>query len=377
LNEKRTPAATQSAADALETLLPLLAAAEREHDRNGVTAVDNLRLLADSGLLAVNTPREFGGLGESLGGTVETIRKLAQASPSTALMFAMHTSTLSHYRIAPEHIPEREREGFVSQRAWAFGEAVNGKLFAVANSEAGAGGDVKSSRAEVRDGRLTGSKTFCSMGTNAHYYMAAARDETGTVEYWLVANDPERVQVEKPWNAVGMRSSESVSLRFEDAPVIGALAYRGLLDGPNHRHWATLSFTALFVGAAESLLDLLRGGTGILHATTAVDLHLALQACRSFVRHCVAIEPPVANGEYRRLVRDCKLYVTRTLAQHAAAAYSAQGGSAYRFDSPLARTLRDLLAGPALRPPVGVAFDEVWEEISGDIRQKAKGKREK
>jgi len=365
LYENETPAATRSAADALAALLPQLAAAEREHDRNGVTAVDNLRLLADSGLLAVNTPRELGGMGETLSGTIETIRSIAQASPSTALMFAMHTSTLSHYLVAPEHVPAGEREAFLAQRQWAFGEVLNGRIFAVANSEAGAGGDVKNSKAEMRDGRLTGDKTFCSMGTNAQYYMAAARDESGTVDYWLVRNDGERVNVAKPWNAVGMRSSESVSLRFEAAPVVGALAYRGLLDGPNNRHWATLSFTAVFVGAAESLLDLLRDGSGILHATTAVDLHLALQACRAFLRHCVAIEPSPATGDYRRLARDCKLFVTRTLAHHATAAYSAQGGSAYRFDSPLSRTLRDLLAGPALRPPVGVAFDEVWEEIRG------------
>jgi hypothetical protein len=32
----------------------------------------------------------------------------------------------------------------------------------------------------------------------------------------------------------------------------------------------------------------------------------------------------------------------------------------------MSRKLRDLLAGPALRPPVGVAYEEVWEELASE-----------
>ncbi|HEX9985048.1 MAG TPA: acyl-CoA dehydrogenase family protein [Thermoanaerobaculia bacterium] len=345
----------QSATDVATSLVPRLAEAEPEHDRKGVLAADNLRLLAEAGLLTLNVPREHGGLGERLGGTLETLRILAQGSPSTALMLAMHTSTLAHYLI---------ESADPKQRAWAYGEAVAGKLFGVANSEAGAAGDVKQSKAEVRDGHVFGAKSFCSMGTHADYFMFAARDQAGTVDYWLVAN--ERVTVDTPWNAVGMRSSESVSLKFDGAPVVGPLACRGLLDGINNRHWATLSFTAIFIGIAESLLEeVTKQKSGILQATNAVDLHLTLQACRSFLRHCVETEPPVTDGAYRKLVRDCKLFVTRSLAREASAVWIAQGGSSYRFDSSVSRKIRDLMAGPALRPPVGVSFDELWGELRG------------
>ena len=43
------------------------------------------------------------------------------------------------------------------------------------------------------------------MGTHADYFMAAARDASGRVDYWLVAN--EQVFVEGAWDAIGMRSS--------------------------------------------------------------------------------------------------------------------------------------------------------------------------
>ncbi|HVR37707.1 MAG TPA: acyl-CoA dehydrogenase family protein, partial [Thermoanaerobaculia bacterium] len=231
MSENATLAARPPAADVAASLVPRLAAAEREHDRAGVLASDNLRLLADEGLLMINVPAEHGGFGETLGGTIETLRVLAQGSPSTALMLAQHTNVLAHYLVDPVR---------AEQRAWAFGEVARGKIFGVANSEVGAGGNVKNSRAEIRDGRLFGVKSFCSMGTYADYFMAAARDASGAVEYYVVANDPAHVRVESAWDAIGMRSSESVSLRFDGAPVVAPLAYRGLLDGVNNRHWSTL-----------------------------------------------------------------------------------------------------------------------------------------
>lgn len=371
-----TLAEPRRALDAAASLVPRLAAAEPEHDLAGRAAIANLELLGEEGFLLLNVPDSFGGFGEGLGGTLEILRTVAQGSPSTALMLAMHTSILANFLIDPRHVPPAERTAFIEQRTWAFGEAMRGRRFGVANSEPGAGGDVKQSRAEMRDGRVWGVKSFCSMGTHADYFMTAARDfesqkrdfesqkndESGHVRYWLVRN--ENVSVESAWDAVGMRSSESVSLRFDGAPVLAPLAYRGLLDGVNNRHWSTLSFTAIFIGVAESLLDdVLTPGASTLQRTSATELHLTLQACRAFLRQCVTVEPDPATDDYRREVRDCKLFVTRALAQHAAALFTSLGGSAYRFGSPVSRKVRDLLAGPLLRPPVGAAFDEVFAEL--------------
>ena len=322
-----------------------------------------MQLIADAGLLALNVPADHGGLGESLGGTLEALRILAAGSPSSSLMLAMHTSILANVLLDETDVPAAHRAAFRHQRASMFEAAMNGKRFAVANSEAGAGGDLKKSRAVVRDGRLYGTKTFCSMGTSADYFAAAARNGSDSVDLYLVENDG-HVSVSSPWNALGMRSSESVSLRFDGARVAGTLGYPGMLDAANNRHWSTLSFTAVIIGTAESFLDDATRAQGILQQTAAVDLHLTLQACRAFLRHCAAVEPRPADDAYRALVRDCKLYATRALALQGAALYTAQTGSAYRFDASMSRKFRDLLAGPALRPPVGATFDHIWDEIS-------------
>ncbi|HUF18464.1 MAG TPA: acyl-CoA dehydrogenase family protein [Thermoanaerobaculia bacterium] len=350
-------------------LLPLFESREPELDRNALPAVENLHDLRHAGLLRLNVPVHAGGLGGDLSDSVEALRLLAHASPSTALMLAMHNSTLANYLLDAAIVPAAQQEYFRAQRAWAWHEAASGKIFGVANSEPGAGGNVHASKTTVdEDGlRVSGLKSFASMGLEADYFMVVARHSSLPVEYYLVENDPERVLVERGWDATGMRGSDSVTLRFDSAPVIGPLGYRGLLDGPNNRHWSTLSFTAVFIGTAESLLAATsRTAEGMLQKTAAVELHLALQACRGMLRHCVATAPESPGTDYRRLVRDCKVFVTRTLAEKGAALFSAQGGGAYRFTSPVARSFRDLLAGPLLRPPVGATFDEIWEELSAN-----------
>ncbi|HXI12914.1 MAG TPA: acyl-CoA dehydrogenase family protein [Thermoanaerobaculia bacterium] len=329
-------------------------------------ASDNVETFRQEGLLGLTVPEQFGGLGANLSESTETLRTLAQGSPSSALMLAMHSSILANYRLDPASIPSQERDAFVEQRAWAFSEAVNGKLFAVANSETGAGGDVHNSRAIVTpESTLTGPKSFCSMGVNADYFMAAARRDGERVEYFLIRNDPRHIATATPWDGLGMRSSESVTLLFDHAPVLGYLCYRGMLDGANNRHWSTLAFTSIFIGAGESLLSEIAGrASSMLQKVAASDLELTLQASRSFLRHCVASEPAFPDDGYKRLVRDCKLFVTRSIAREASALFIAQSGSAYRFGSEAARKLRDILAGPMLRPTLGITFDSIWDELA-------------
>jgi alkylation response protein AidB-like acyl-CoA dehydrogenase len=350
----------------VKKLLPLLEAREAELDRNAEPALENLRDLRRAGLLRLNVPTTFGGLGAGLSESVEVLRELAQGSPSTALMLAMHNSTLANYLLDPDLVPRSERDYFRAQREWAWEAAAQGKIFGVANSEQGVGGNVRASKTSVNaeETAVSGLKSFASMGLEADYFMAAALNDRGAVEFYLVENDRKSVTVAKEWDATGMRSSDSVTLRFENTPVIGPLGYRGLLDGVNNRHWSTLSFTAIFIGTAESLLaEAIRSAATMLQKTAAVELHLTLQAARAMLRHCVSCAKS-PDSDYLRLVRDCKLFATSSLADKAAALYSAQGGGAYRFSSPISRKFRDLLAGPVLRPPVGVSFDDVWEELA-------------
>lgn len=367
----------RGAAEIVSELVPRFVAREADHDRAGRFAQDNVDDLRASGLLALNVPADLGGLGADLRVTCNVLRTIAGAAPSTALMLGMHTSILANYLLDPALVPDRHRQFFREQRDWASNQALNGKVFAVANSEPGADGDVHNSRAKVVGGEFTGLKSFASFGTNADYYMAAGR-AGDRVEYFLVRNDGVSVVLEREWNAVGMRSSDSSVLRFIDAPVVGPLCYEGLLHGANLRHWSTLSFTSIFLGIGESFFEEVRTkNERMLQKVELTEFHLQLQACRGFLDDTISREHRDPAGEneapgapaaylsnhYRALVRDCKTFVTRTLARHALELLMAQSGSAYSMSSPVSRKFRDLLAGPALRPPSAVAFDEIWESL--------------
>ena len=340
---------------------------EEALDHDGSYASLNVQRLHETGFLGLNVPWDAGGMGADLMTTLDVLRTLAHGSPSTALMLAMHTSVLSHLLIVPELIPAAERTSYESRRAWCWQQALEGAIFAVANSEPGAGGDVRRSRATVTAGperTLTGTKSFASFGLNATFWMSAARDETGQLDYWLVRNDSATVSSGSQWDALGMRGSESIVLHFTGAPVVDVLAYRGLLDGVNHRHWSTLAFTAIIVGIAESLMTDLGELRGSLQRSDAVELHLGIRAARGFLRDTAAAAPAAPDREYQRLVRDCKTWTARTLARSAATAFTSQTGQAYSRRSPLSRKLRDLLAGPALRPPMPTAWDEIADELT-------------
>ena len=68
-NEQTAPLEAAPAASGPElaaSLVPRLAAAERDHDLAGRFAASNMALLAEAGLLALNVPRAEGGIGESM-----------------------------------------------------------------------------------------------------------------------------------------------------------------------------------------------------------------------------------------------------------------------------------------------------------------------
>src|SRR5688572_12098413 len=225
-----TAAPAAEPAVALDSLIEMFRQREASIDRAGKYAEENVSDLRAAGLLALNIPSHAGGMGADLSTTIETLRAIAQGSPSTALLLAMQTSVLSHYLLEPETIPASERRAFEKQRTWAWEQALEGKIFAVANSEPGAAGDVRHSQARVLKVPgglvLNGVKSFASHGVNADFFMAAAHDEADAVEYYLVRNDGASVNAATAWDAVGMRGSESVVLRFTEAPVVGPLAYR-------------------------------------------------------------------------------------------------------------------------------------------------------
>ena len=124
---------------------------ERQSRRNLDPA--DFERLANAGFLHVAVPEEQGGLwwsvAESTRPIGETLRALAAADPSVALVASMHPAVLGFWLARPD--PARPE--WTEQREAAFASAASGRQWGTITSEPGSGGDILRTRTQARPGR--------------------------------------------------------------------------------------------------------------------------------------------------------------------------------------------------------------------------------
>ena len=345
---------------------------ESELDAAGRYPSENIRDLFDRGFFAATLPAALGGAEIALADYVEIVRILAHGSPSTALLYVMPSALVAVTRIPEALVPEAHRAPFREQSAWIAGEVAARKIFAVANSEPGAGGKISETKTTARknggDVLLNGKKSFCSFGRYANYFMCAARSDSGVDEF-LVARGAAGLDVGTDWTALGMRSTESVSLTLHDTPAVALLGYPGMLERANARHWSTLGFAATFLGAGEALYESGRSSPGAQKALSRSDLaafRLFLEAGRSYLREVARGEHWPISETWKKQPARVKTFITRGVSDHAVAMLNVGGGAAYVGRGSLQRLARDAMAGPFLRPPLPLALEEMEKEILAD-----------
>src|SRR5262249_4883713 len=105
--------------------------------------------------------------------------------------------------------------------------------------------------------RLTGEKILASYGKNADFFFSSAKLEDGAVAFFAVLASGSGVHVASDWDGLGMRSTESHSVRYEGALATELLGYPGFLDiAQPLTYWFCL-FASIALGTVRSLLSLL------------------------------------------------------------------------------------------------------------------------
>lgn len=332
--------------------------------------MDELRA---SRLLAAPIPRSLGGIGADLLATAEAVRRVGRTAPSTALALAMPLGNAANARLSDEDVPERHRPRLRLGRRFIAEQALSGKVLAVANSEPGAGGDLANTRTEARSGDdgsvcLTGRKSFATLGPDADFFLCSARTQRQKIDAFFVAREAPGVRLADDWSALGMRTSASVSLTLEQAPVSAGFLHEGAICGASARHWSTVLMAALFVGIGEGAL---RGAAAELPRNsswargTLAECALELEAARAFVQLVARDDevPPCAT--YVERCRRAKSFAARTALEVTTRCMMLAGGRAYRPEHALAQALLDAIAGPLLRPPLPQALDAIATELLG------------
>jgi len=357
----------------LDTYLEAWAARERAVCAEGAARLpaDTVRELRSSRVLAAPIPRALGGFGADLASTVQAVRRVARHAPSTALCMIMPLGNAANARLGDEHVPPALRPQLARGRAFIADKATAGEILAVANSEPGAGGELRNTRTRAVRGadgvvRLTGRKSFATLGPDADYFLCSARHEDGALDAFFVARTAVGVSLSDDWNALGMRATASVGLTLEDAPAEATFVYPGAIDAVNARHWSSLLMAAVFVGigegALEAALECAPRGSSWARATLA-ECALTLDAAAGFVEAVASADVLPCGEPLLERCRRAKTFAARTAVDVSSRCMTIAGGRAYRPEHALARAWLDAASGPLLRPPLSQAMDGIASQL--------------
>jgi alkylation response protein AidB-like acyl-CoA dehydrogenase len=226
-----------------------------------------LAAVRSSGFLGLPIPNEFEGGG---GGALETaaiLRRLAIDDPGLAIGLNMHLFSVAvlveHWRLARD-------------KSWILLEAIAGqqRLVASAFGEPGLNGSILRSKClgrPVAGGyRVSGVKAPCSLIGRSDLVclqFEAEADEPDTgLKIAMLPTDATGLRVERTWDAVGMRASESDTLIVEDCFIPNDLVFFSGAPGRENSDLFAKSLAWFCLGIGAVYCGLMRRALSEVHA---------------------------------------------------------------------------------------------------------------
>lgn len=344
--------------------------------------------LRDAGYLQLVVPERMGGLRRSVPdstrGIAEILRSLGSADPSVALVASMHPAVIGFW-LAPA---DPGRPAWTEQLEAVCGTARDGLQWGTITSEPGSGGDIGRTKAAARsvglagDGalpghayRISGDKHFGSgSGVTSFMITTALPDDDGSPAIFTldVRDRPwdgsAGVKLVAEWDGAGMAATQSHAMRLEDCPAVrmawdGPIEEITLAAGP----LVTNLFTAVVLGILDEAVataraqlqpkaEGLRAYEQVEWARAELEHWMAVQAFEGSLRAVESGDP--MRGLYAgirakqgvaELAESCLARITRVI-----------GGGSFARRSPFASWYEDVRALGFLRPPWGLAYDNLY-----------------
>lgn len=363
-----------------------------EHDRDASFPFEHFALMREAGYLAASIPSADGGGGYALADIVLAQMALAKGDGSTALAVGMHLMTCGT-EAATHAWPD-------ALRARLFREVVEeGALLnnVAAEPELGSpqgGGRPRTALAPDGPGRwrLNGHKTFTTMAPALRYCITyvAFEDGSGDVGRVAVRRDLPGVRVEETWDALGMRSTGSHDVFFDDVPVSDddVTTRRNPRDGVAGMTaggaWFPLLIGAASLGVADAARDYAvhfartRQPTGAPHPIAKIPfvreqvarMDAALLAARTLLLATAEDAgaeslAPAARRALGAQIAAAKMLATNTGVDVAEIAMRIVGGVGLQRSEPLERYFRDVRTG-LTNPPIDARALEAIAAVALD-----------
>ncbi len=335
--------------------------------------------LADAGFLLTGVPVEAGGLWRAPAGCARDfttmLRTLAHGDPGVALVAAMHPAVTAFFLAVPEvdDAPQAWRQ----QRAELI-ESFRTQWWGTIMSEPGSGGDLLKTTAQATrvgdDYRLSGDKHFGS-GSGFSQWMittAVCEGAEGPELFCLRYRDEPwdgstGCTLLSEWDGIGMSATQSHAFRFADFPVVKTASSQ-VLEKSSHvtGQMSSLLFTAVVLGVADNAkafatpriakrAEGLRSYERVEWLRSQNQLWLAEQA---FAGALAAVEREDVHAI--ETVLRCKITCAELVESALASMARAVGGASYSKAMPLAQWIEDVKALGFLRPPLPLAYDQLF-----------------
>lgn len=328
-----------------------------EIDETGEFPAQNIKDLADMGIMGLNIPEEYGGSGLDEICKVIAISEIGRCCASTAEIVAVH---LLVNDIILHQATEEQKKKFLPR-------AVEGKLGAFCLTEPGAGSDAGGIKTKaVQDGDdyvLNGTKCFISnfgKDEGDHFVIIAVTDpekqQHGGMTAFLVDRDTKGLSLGKTENKMGIRGAAVSELVLTDCRVSKDSIMGNVGDGFKV---AMSGLDGGRIGIASQAFGLAQGALeeGVHYAKNRVqfgkplsekqglrwyisDMATRVEAARllTFRAASMRMKGDPYTGKYASMA---KYYASETAGYVTDLALQLHGGYGYMKDYPIERMYRD------------------------------------
>ena len=190
-----------------------------ERDKTKAYPKQNLKKMAELGLLGMTVPMKYSGSGADAVSYALALTEIAYSCASTAVIMSVHNSIVCETLLNFGN--EFQKQTFLTRLA-------SGKMIgAFALTEPHAGSDpVDQLTIAVRDGDsyvINGNKRFITSGKNAGLIIVTAKTDENAghrgISTFLVPQGTPGLQVGKEEDKMGLRASDTVDLIFNDCRI--------------------------------------------------------------------------------------------------------------------------------------------------------------
>lgn len=198
--------------DLIETITAKIADGSSARDLGRSLAHEEIRLLANSGLLTMRIPAAFGGAGADFIQIAKLFVALGQADPNIAQAVLTHFGFIERLMLTGS--PEQKRH--------YFDLIMQGHVIAGAFAERGGKfvGDISTRLTQRDDGyRLSGRKYYCTGSLYADFLNVLAVDDDGGRVIAVCPVDRPGLTMVDDWDGMGQRTTTSGTVTLDDVRI--------------------------------------------------------------------------------------------------------------------------------------------------------------